>query len=359
MEQLVVLGYFLVTIFGTLGLVWLSIKINHKGVLLSFLIGVLLCVSLFLLVGFLMVMSSDKAEAATVDVCLLTDMSGDVDDIGALQLALYFHKHNEINLRCVIVGTSNSNAHRPIRHLIEYWGYSTDDILIGNNKNSNGNYGNDSRWVNPYIDRYNVPDFSVKGGADLLNSMIDRHPDMMVIEIGPATTVYNAQAMHRIKKYVQMGAEYRQGNEYNMQQHVAAAQYVTRFNVEWYDETLGNRICTGQASVFPHLTPVSIAYQDYTGGACRPSWDLLAVLGAVRGDEFFTYRQGYYTIDGNGYSRWFDDLNNGQTMAFERNSTVVRDFLNSIMSFRPEDVENLRKKKVDITPILMLLLLDD
>jgi len=116
--------------------------------------------------GFLLIclyiVASSEAQANisnSNEFCLLTDMSSDVDDLGALHVALYFHKKGTIDLKCVIVGTSNTRSHLAVKHYIEeYW--NVQGVRVGKNLSGNGNFGADRLWVDKYIAKYRIQNFT-------------------------------------------------------------------------------------------------------------------------------------------------------------------------------------------------------
>jgi len=329
----------------------ISIWFIHKGfvVVKKFCFLLCMCFCFFSHAG----LSQDK-------FCLLTDMSSDVDDLGALHVALYFHKKGVIDLQCVIVGTSNTSSHIVVKHYIEeYW--KIQGVRVGRNLSNNGFFGADQFWVNKYIARNGLSAVAVENGAVLLASLLDANPAMKVVEVGPATTVFNAR--RRPANYSQMGARAPSGVEYNIQQFVPGALYINSAPIDYYDFVLGINVCTGSLSDFKDSSsPLNLSYRDYraafNGGlsftnGCHPSWDLVTVLGAID-DSYFTYSRGTFFINGAGYSQWSSHPSGRHRLA-NGNYAQLRKVINEILNIGPEDM----RPKVNMAPILMLLLGDD
>lgn len=289
---------------------------------------------------------SFSASSGDMDLCLLTDMSPDVDDLGALQIALYYHHIDYITLKCVIVGTSDSRAHLAVKDMIRYWGYNTDEIRVGNNKSGTGRFVNDGKWVNPYIERYGLEPSNAEDGAKLLRRILNESPDLHVVEVGPATTVFNAQVATRIKHYYQMGGVAPSGKEFNLRKFPRGANYIETIpGAIYYDYQLG-LIDTGQAGVFKHDTPVAFGYNTYTKGAGRRSWDLITMVGAVTGSRYFRYQRGTMDIKPDGSNTWAKSEFGPHFLAAHRSNVSVAmliRYMNAILALRPSDVESRRR----------------
>lgn len=291
-------------------------------------------------------LSTNVVKSAQQDVCILTDMSTDADDFGALQLALYYHHVNEINLRCVIYSTPNGRGYLPIAHKIDWWGYQ-DEILIGKNNSDNGPKAGDERWVNHYISHFKLSKVNVRDGSTLLNEKLAKFPDMTVIEIGPAVVGYNADAIHRINNYVQMAGTLGGGYEFNAGEFLPGIREVAkRPQVDWYSFELGRHFLTGATkganSVFPHVTPLKIAYSKFWSSEHGiPSYDLLAVAGAVHGDKYFKFKNGSFSFpDHKKGGIW--KKSGTQRLAKFKDKKALRNELNRILGLRPEDVDSKR-----------------
>ncbi|MFC1713133.1 nucleoside hydrolase, partial [Candidatus Poribacteria bacterium] len=120
----------------------------------------------------------------------------------------------------------------------------------------------------------------------------------------------------KVKRLAVMGGVFPEGLSWNLQQDGPAARKVID---EWPSPVIfsgreiglmvktGNRLYTET----PESNPVRRAYELWTGGTDRPSWDQTTVLCAVRGtsDYWTASPRGRCVVRPDGYSKWQDDVN--------------------------------------------------
>lgn len=271
----------------------------------------------------------------TVKIILDTDMGPDCDDAGALALLHVLENLGEASILAVMHCTSSIWGAGCIDAINTY--YKRSEIPIGTLKKSGflvgESYNKYNRFIcrnfpNKYPEGKNIPD-----AIKLYRSILSKQPDknVTITAIGPLTNLAELLRSRpdeisplsgcelinkKVRLMVAMGGNFPEGKEWNFEMDVLAAQYVTE---NWPTQMIfsgfeiGEKIFTGGVleKQSPDANPVKSAYRLFTGGVSRMSWDLTAVLYAVRGlqDNWECEVSGNVTIDRLGHNKWLPDKN--------------------------------------------------
>ena len=289
--------------------------------------------SLVGLVGILLIGCNSNGpldSRQAVPIIFDTDMGTDVDDAGALAILHIMADRGEAK----ILATMSANRNRwsaPAIDVINTY-YGRPDLPIGSSRtgpnpeewyhDSVGNYPHDLKNGDEAPNAVTLyrkilaaqPDNSVTivvvgwltNMADLLNSKPDRYSSLNGEELVKA----------KIKELVSMGGRWpnspKKEGEYNFRMDGAAAHKVIS---DWPGKImftgLGKDVMTGARLVAqaPMGNPVPAFYRNFFKGhkvSERSSWDLIAVLYAVRGvsDYFTTDAKGKSVSQKDGSNTW-------------------------------------------------------
>ncbi len=300
--------------------------------------------------------------AAPVRVIFDTDMAGDVDDVGALAILHVLADKGEAEIVACMVSAPNEFS-GPCIDAINTW-YGRPDIPIGNVRGFHDHYpapgpataadeSIPSRYTEAVAKAFphdlqrssDAPDATVLYRR-LLAGAADH--EITIVSVGFLTNLRNlldstkdgvsdlpgeALVSRKVRQWVCMGGRFPEGRfddgngEYNVATDTAAS--VRAIN-DWPTPVLfsgfeiGSRIFTGEAlRRTPAGNPVRSAYQHYTGGKSRESWDLTAVLAAVRGPEDYwtVSRPGQCLMHAGvarGYNEWIPSATHRQRYLVEK-----------------------------------------
>lgn len=130
----------------------------------------------------------------------------------------------------------------------------------------------------------------------------------------------------KVKELVVMGGKYPEGREYNFAECGAAPytlhlfdHWPARVPVVFIGFELGKEVVTGPAlTATPANNPARRAYElMHKGILGRPSWDLLAVLYAVRGlADYWTVQTGQLVLAKDGGNSWLSHPSDGKKQAY-------------------------------------------
>jgi inosine-uridine nucleoside N-ribohydrolase len=269
-----------------------------------------------------------------VDVIFDTDMSLDVDDVGAL--ALLHALANRGECRILAVGISESaRAYdglwaAPLADAINTW-YGRPGIPVGVFRGPHQEMGEKGRYAEKTAKAFphrlqsgaaapsafklyrrilaGRPDGSVVmisvGFLTNLDALLESGPD----ELSPLDGVELVRK--KVKHWACMGGRYPssgEGSEFNLATYPEATAYVLGHwptPATFSGGELGEKILTGarlMKKYEPARSPVARAYREYTGGKDRMSWDQTAALFAVRG--LAHEGQTYFTAVTEGHNRF-------------------------------------------------------
>jgi inosine-uridine nucleoside N-ribohydrolase len=271
-----------------------------------------------------------------VSVIFDTDMAGDCDDCGALAVLNKFADSGEARiLACVVNSRTREKAVAASVSAINTY-YGRPGIPIGVYHGGSGTEIS-STYTAKLRDQFPnqaLPDDQEPAALPVYRSALASAPDkrVTIISVGflvnledllkskpdlvsPLSGVDLVRA--KVRKLVVMGGAYPRSDPARGEYNFALAAGSTRYVIaNWPGPILfsgfeiGAKIITGKslASV-PEGDPVRRAYELSYGNCVRngrPSWDLTAVLAAVRDPGFYwdISRPGRCVVQANGTNRW-------------------------------------------------------
>jgi inosine-uridine nucleoside N-ribohydrolase len=250
-----------------------------------------------------------------------TDLGNDIDDGLALAMLHAFQSRREARLLAVTTTKDNPLVGPAIDAIDTFYG--RPDIPIGVVKQGKTPEGNplltalagDGRFPHRLNDGRQAPD-----AVDVLRRTLEAQPDgsVTIVQVGFSTNLARllekdrALAAKKVRLLVMMAGDFSGGQpEFNVRVDVPAAQRVFR---EWPSPVVVSGFEIGKDILFRASTvergfayverhPVAEAYRAYKKMPYdRPSWDLTAVLYAVRpdGGYFSLSEGGTVEVDGRG-----------------------------------------------------------
>lgn len=247
-----------------------------------------------------------------VSVILDTDMGPDCDDAGALAVLHKLADTGEARILAIGHCTSNPYGAGCIDAINRY--YRRPDIPVGTSKREGFLVGSEYEKYNRYITEHYGNAFRSKPAPDavaLYRRILSEQPDgnIEVISIGPMVNLADLLVSppdgysslpgsllvaKKVNRLVAMAGCFqadengRLQKEWNVAMDVPAAQAVFQ---QWPSPIVccglevGTEVITGKELMEKGGAdnPVRKAYELYTAGAGRSSWDLITVVYAVRG----------------------------------------------------------------------------
>lgn len=240
-----------------------------------------------------------------------TDISGDVDDVGALAIANALVDKGEASLLAVMVNTP-SRWGAPAADAINTW-YGHGDIPIGTVQPVDDSQPANtapypkllaSSFANDLRDGANAPE-----AVALYRQILAQQPDKSVVIaslgfLNNLAGLLNSKAdshsnldgktlvAQKVKLLNLMGGDYPSGYEYNFYSAPAASQAVVKnwpSRIVYNGFSVGANVYSGSrlSSETSASNPVRAAYELYLNGARknRSSWDPVSVYTAIRGSD--------------------------------------------------------------------------
>ena len=271
---------------------------------------------------------SGVVYGGAVPVILDTDISSDVDDVGAVAVLHSLGNEGRADILAMMVSAVNPTASGCLRALNGYFGRPA--IPVGTLAGKG--VADESKYT-AAISR----EFAGEGKGDdhqavaLYREVLSRQPDHSVVvvtvgyltnlqnllESGPDTTsplTGTELVARKVKRLVTMGGQYPKGREWNFYQDSAATAKVV---ADWPTPILfvgfesGVNVLTGRGLLkTPAGNPLRRSYELYNGLDDRPSWDQVTVLYAVEGGEDLTVGQSSFFRAVGGTNTVFADGSN-------------------------------------------------
>lgn len=284
--------------------------------------------------------SAVSSAQVAVNIIFDTDMGNDVDDALALAMLHAFQTRHEVNLLAVTVTKDNQWA-APYVDLVNTF-YGRPEIPIGTVRNGKTPESNpmiqvpserrrpDGAFVYPHriLDGTGAPE-----AVSLLRRTLARQPDasVVIVQVGFSTNLArlldtkpdatssldgHGLVSRKVRLLSVMAGNFFDGKpEFNLAQDVPAAAKLFR---EWPTPIVVSGFEIGAAMLLPASRieydfayvqnhPVADAYRSYMKMPYdRPTWDLTAVLYAVRPDDayFSLSPPGTITVLPDGGSRF-------------------------------------------------------
>ena len=312
----------------------------------------------------LIAQSSEKPVKIIFD----TDMGPDFDDVGAITILHALAAKGE----CEILATLASDGYPYIAPTLEVFNryFKKPDIPIGvpgpdAPKFSCPNHWNDSLVVKYLPKKKTNADYP--SATEVYRKVLAKQPDQSVVIVtvgflsnladllksGPdqfSPLSGKELVAKKVKKWVAMAGGFPEGNEFNVNQHAKASEYVFQ---NWPTPILfsgfeiGVKIMTGNkvASKGTKGSPVQWAYQyclsnyENRKSENRNSWDHTAVLCAVRNPEnyFYVIGNGTFVCNPDGSNTWNPDKNSSHSFLVHKYPyQKIADILDDLMLFEPK-----------------------
>jgi len=276
-----------------------------------------------------------------VPVILDTDIGPDCDDAGAVAVLNALADRGEAEILAMACCVSSPWGAPCLDAINTYYG--RPDVPIGTYKkpgfllDSSYSEAIAREFPNRLQRGENAPD-----ARELYRKTLARQPDgsATICAIGPLNNLGDLLdtapdewsalggvelVARKVRRLVVMGCAFPAGPSWNQEQDGEASarvaeQWPTR--ITFSGREIGLVIQTGARlyTETPTCNPVRRAYELYTGGANRPSWDQTAVLYGVRGArDYWTVRaNGQCRINEDGTNQWHDTPDRGHSYLVEK-----------------------------------------
>jgi hypothetical protein len=304
-------------------------------------------------------------HADPVPIIFDTDMTGDIDDVGALAVLNKLTNLGEAKmLACV---TNNGVPEKAIGGTIKAVNtyYGNGDVPIGTYHGTTfANMGSpyDGK-VRDEFAKNEPPDDQLPSALKIYRSILAAQPDgsVTVVSVGflvnleellksPADADSPLSGMDLVKKKVKqlvvMGGAYPNGGEWNFCGNNPEVGGASSYVVEnWPTPQLfsgfeiGQAITTGiKVKDCPATDPVRRAYELFNQFQGRSSWDLTAVLAAVREPHLYwdIKENGYNKVTPDGKNTWSPTPNRGHSYLVTRVPQMdIGAILDNLMTLPP------------------------
>lgn len=300
---------------------------------------------LYLLVAAALALTPLQAAPAPVKIILDVDLAEDVDDAGALAVLHALASRGEAEILATLVSSKNEWV-GPCLDAINTW-YGRPDLPIGYQRGHVYGYLNPKDPHRETSSKYaeavaKAFPHDLKRSSDapeaaaLCRQILAQQPDQSVtfVTVGFLTNLKNlldsppdqfsplngeALVKRKVKQWVCMGGIFPEGKfpdgggEYNlMWDTIASARAINDWPtpIVFSGFEIGVRIKVGaRLRETPEANPVRASYQHYNGLSNRESWDLTAVLYAVRGaSNYWTLSEPGFCLMhqrvSHGYNEW-------------------------------------------------------
>jgi len=260
-----------------------------------------------------------------------TDISSDVDDVGAVSVLHQLANQGEIEILAVMVSSGDPWSARCLHALNTYLGRS--GIPVG------AVYGksvvHESKYTQKVATEFGHdidPDVGTKDAISLYREILTSRNDgeVTIISVGYLTNLSDLLqstpdaisslggrnlVAKKVNRLVCMGGKYPSGREWNFYQDASSAAYTVKTwpsPIVFVGFETGVKILTGSGLINTTApNPVRRAYELYNGLTNRPSWDQLAVLYAAKNDqpsfaEYWEVITGKNSVQDDGSNHWVE-----------------------------------------------------
>ena len=272
-------------------------------------------------------------QISPVMLILDTDISSDVDDVGAVAVLHTLEKQGKAKILAMMVSSGDMWSVSCLGALNTWFGHP--DIPIGIVQGESVEHP--SLYTEKIASEFSSglrKDTSGLDAVALYREILAGHEDksVVLVTVGYLTNLSNllqskadqfsslegkALVLKKVKQLICMGGEYPRGREWNFYQDTKSTEYVVK---HWPTPVIlcgyevGRKVLTGAALKSVAVkSPVRRAYQLYNEITDRPSWDQLTVLYAVEkssNTHSLSWRisaPGKISIDKDGANRWIHD----------------------------------------------------
>lgn len=257
-------------------------------------------------------------------IILDTDFSADVGDLGAVAVACALHKLNYIDLKAVIVCTSNTKSPGAVDAVLNYWGLS-GTVPVGCWKGTSFDPSSGT-WPGYIYDNYTHPTVTglastVQDGKTLMRTVLAARngADVTIVAVGPLNAVQELMNSTSDGASALSGSDLISASVHNL--YVMGGKYPTTGTAEWNFEqhpTSANDVCdnwpttiyfcgnevgsgvlngTTLASVKSSGNLLRAAYDDAGYASGRTAWDEMTIIAAARRNSAFTLTRGTNAVN--------------------------------------------------------------
>lgn len=265
---------------------------------------------------YLFLVSGVQGQQETIKIILDTDISSDVDDVGAVAVAHALANQGKAEILATMVSSGDPWS-GPCLDALNTW-FGRPDIPVGVIKEPTVTH--ESKYTREIATSYPNKQGKVAsrpGAVELYRKLLSSQPDQSVtiITIGYLTNLKNLLnsvsdefsplngydlVNRKVRRLVCMGGHYPKGREWNFYQDSSASSNVI---ANWpgpiiyigYEAGLAVETGSGLKHVLKP-NPLSRSYELYNGLTDRPSWDQLAVLFSAMNADLETEQTGLFTI---------------------------------------------------------------
>lgn len=297
------------------------------------------CRPLLWLAAFLLLCGSgcDSGKRPAPQVIFDTDISSDVDDVGAVAVLHALADRNEVGILAMAVSSGDPWS-VPCLHALNAW-FGRNDIPVG--KARERAVTHESLYTKKIVEEFggvSDAESAEEDAVDLYRRILASQPDgsVTIVTVGYLTNlaglIHSPADAHsnldgrslvrqKVKRLVCMGGEFPTGREWNLYQDTASTKAVVEgwpTPIVFSGFEIGKDIMTGAGLRESRKdNPVRRAYELYNNLQNRQSWDQVTVLYAVRmagdtDDPAFAMQPGKIRVSDDGANSWQADDPAGQ-----------------------------------------------
>ena len=291
-------------------------------------------------------------------IILDTDISSDVDDVGAVAVLHALADQGKAKILAMMVSSGDPWS-APCLEALNTW-FGRPDIPVGVVRGKH--VRDESKYTAMIADEFKPLAKAMKQAPDavaLYRRVLSENEDksVVIVTIGYLTNLKNLLksppdeisslngmelVRQKVEKLVCMGGKYPEGREWNFFQDSFSTKYVidnwpTPKIYSGYE--VGKKILTGSVlRSLPANNPVRLSYLLYNDISDRPSWDQVTVVYAVDGSSEESSLSwtlgplGKNQIESDGYNKWKlkkQSLNN--YLKLESSDQKAVDLINQLM----------------------------
>jgi inosine-uridine nucleoside N-ribohydrolase len=307
-----------------------------------------------------------SAEKEFPRIIFDTDMGPDYDDVGAITILHALAAKKE----CKILATLACNQALYTAPTIELFNrfFGQPDIPIGVPSRNAPDITPGNHWTDTIVHKYGSLSKTNKdypSAVSVYRRVLAAQPDhsITIVSVG---FLSNLEALlkstadsysslsgrdlikKKVKNYVAMAGKFPEGKEFNIFCDSTSSVYVISHwptPILFSGFEIGEKILTGNKLVNSSITgPAKDAYQyclkTYAGKPVenRNSWDLTAVLCAIRNPEryFYLSGEGTFVCNPDGSNSWNPDKKSGHFFLIHKYPyQIISDQLEELMMYQP------------------------
>ena len=313
------------------------------------------------------------APSKPVNLIFDTDLGPDYDDVGAMAVMHALADSGLVNIMAVVSSNHNEQVLPCVEVINTYYG--RPDIPLGAPKSGGGVSDGDSHnpsWAQLLTEKYPhriQATSEAEDAVSLYRRLLSEAADSSVVictvgfftnmrdllqsegdEYSPLTG--QQLVAQKVLRLISMAAGFPQGKEFNVWKDAASSYYVLN---NWPTEIvfsgweIGEAILTGLkvSQTTDEMNPIKDVYsialpQDNPEG--RQSWDLTAVLVAVKGVQpYFDSERGTIHVIPNGSNTWEPSSDGPHVRLLHRQSPeTIADILDGYLLLPPRNTDSHR-----------------